>query len=102
MYKVEFLASAKDDMLKIASYISNNLYNPSAAMKLIAKLENAKNSLKQFPLTHPKHESDTVNTVFRRMLVDNYVMFYIVDGENVYVAFMLHQRQNFDIILEKF
>ena len=102
MYKVEFLASAKDDMLQIANYISNDLYNPTAAMKLIAKLENAKNSLKQFPLTHPKHESDTVETVFRKILVDNYVMFYIVDGDNVYVAFVLHQRQDFDTILEKF
>ena len=90
MYKVEFLASTKDDMLKIANYISNDLYNPTAAIKLIAKLEDAKNSLKQFPLTHPKHESDTIEPA---IITDNreYIRtegYQKLEKGNYYIVFL--------------
>ena len=100
MYNVHFLDSAKDDMLKIADYITNDLYNPTASMNLIEKLEQAKNSLKEFPTRHPKHESGTTKKVFRKMLVDNYILFYIIEDSDVYIAFVLHQKQDFDYIVK--
>jgi len=80
-YEVDFLVGAEKDMLKIADYISNELYNPDSAMRLIDKFEKAKNSLMTLPERHPVHESNTVKTTFRKMLVANYVIFYILESQ---------------------
>jgi len=101
-YHVDFLVSAEKDMLKIATYISNELYNYDSAMRLIDRLEEAKNSLKTLPYRHPIYESDTVKTEFRKMIVDNYIMFYIIKDKNVYIAFVIHHKQDFDAILKNF
>jgi Plasmid stabilization system protein len=101
-YEVNFLTGAKKDILEIANYISNELYSPESAMRLIDKFKKAVNSLTTLPERYPVHESDTVKTIFRKMLVGNYLIFYIVKGKNVYIAFVIHKKQDFDIVLSTF
>jgi len=96
MYEVHVLPSADDHLLKIANYISNELYNPTAALSLIDHFERSIVELKDFPNRYPVHESDVVKTEFRKLTLGNYLIFYTVDGKYVYVAFILHEKQDFD------
>lgn len=80
MYKLEYLPVARRDMIEIVRYISQELQNPTAADKLAMELIEAGDSIPKFPYANPafipirplKHE-------YRKLLVQNYFMFYWVD-----------------------
>ena len=80
MYKLEYLPVARRDMIEIVRYISQELQNPTAADQLAMELIEAGDSIPKFPYANPafipirplKHE-------YRKLLVQNYFMFYWVD-----------------------
>ena len=69
-------------MQEIVSYIANVLKSPAAPDKLANRLVEAPDSIREFPY-HPvyiplkplKHE-------YRRLYVDNYTMYYIINEKN--------------------
>lgn len=80
MYKLEYLPAARQDMVEIVRYVSQELGNPIAAERLAEELIEAGEDLPRFPYAYPvyvpirplKHE-------YRKLLVRNYIMFYWVD-----------------------
>ena len=84
MYKLEYLPVARKDMLEIVRYISRELQNPDAADRLAVELIR--------PL---KHE-------YRKILVQNYLMFYWVDEEKklVTVARVVYAKRDYGRLLE--
>lgn len=80
MYKLEFLPLARQDMVDIVRYISCDLQNREAAERLSLKLMKAADNILLFPYANPvytpirplKHE-------YRKLLIDNYMMFYCVN-----------------------
>lgn len=104
-YKVKFLDEAENDILRVASYISNELYNPNAATKLIKNMRKLANGLKEMPRRHPVYEAYApLKQEFRKIVVGNYVMFYFINDnkKKVYIAFVMNEKQDFDAILAKF
>ena len=53
MYNLEFLPSAKNDMVEIIKYISHTLNNPTAAETLAEKMIDAAEKLTEFPYSYP-------------------------------------------------
>ena len=51
MYNLEFLPSAREDMVEIVRYISKELHNPAAAERLAGLLVEAAERAAQFPET---------------------------------------------------
>ena len=84
MYKLEYLPVARKDMLEIVRYISGELQNPDAADRLAVELVDAL-----------KHE-------YRKILVQNYLMFYWVDEEKklVTVARVVYAKRDYGRLLE--
>jgi addiction module RelE/StbE family toxin len=104
-YKVKFLDEAENDILKIAYYISNELYNPTAATKLIKKMRQLANGLKEMPKRHPVYETYApLKQEFRKIVVGSYIMFYFINDEKkkVYIVFVMNEKQDFDTILATF
>ncbi len=103
MYKLEYLPVARQDMIEIVRYISQELQNPTAADKLAMELIEAGDGIPRFPYANPayipirllKHE-------YRKLLVRNYVMFYWVDeGKRlVTVARVVYARREYERLLE--
>ena len=103
MYKLEYLPIARQDMVEIVRYISGELENPAAADRLAVELIEAGDSIPVFPYTNPaytpirplKHE-------YRKLLVQNYFMFYWVDEDKqlVTVARVIYARRDFERLLE--
>ena len=103
MYKLEYLPIARKDMIEIVRYISEELKNPGAANHLAIKLIDAAKSVLTFPYVAPvcqpirplKHE-------YRKILIQNYLMFYWVDEEKklVTVARVIYAKRNYDQLLK--
>ena len=102
MYKLEYLPVARRDMIEIVRYISQELQNPTAADKLAMELIEAGDSIPKFPYANPafipirplKHE-------YRKLLVQNYFMFYWVDEVKklVTVARVVYARRDYERLL---
>lgn len=102
-YKLEYLPSARKDMIEIIKYISKYLNNPSAADELTVELIEAGERLIDFPYSCPiyvpikplKHE-------YRKLLVKNYLMFYSVNETNkiVTIARVVYAKRDYEILLK--
>ena len=103
MYKLEYLPTARRDMIDIVQYISQELKNPIAAERLAVEMVEAAEKILIFPYAAPvylpirslKHE-------YRKILVQNYLIFYWIDESKklVTVARILYARRNHSQLLE--
>lgn len=103
MYKLEYLPVARQDMIEIVRYISQELQNPTAADQLAMELIDAGDGIPKFPYANPafipikplKHE-------YRKLLVQNYFMFYWVDEVKrlVTVARVVYAKRDYERLLE--
>jgi len=90
-------------MIEIVRYISQELQNPTAADQLAMELIEAGDSIPKFPYANPafipirplKHE-------YRKLLVQNYFMFYWVDEVKklVTVTRVVYARRDYKRLLE--
>ena len=94
MYKLEYLPVAQRDMVEIVRYISGELQNPAAADRLAMELVNAAESVLTFP--YP------LKCEYRKILVQNFLMFYWVDEEKklVTVARVVYAKRDVAKLLE--
>lgn len=102
MYKLEYLPIARQDMADIVRYISHELCNPEAAEKLALEMIEAADGLPAFPYVNAayipikplKHE-------YRKLLVQNYIMFYWVDEKEktVTMARVIYARRDYKKLL---
>ena len=102
MYKLEYLPSARQDMIRIVQYVSQELGNPAAAEELALELVQAGDSIPRFPYANPAYiPIRPLQHEYRKLLVRNYVMFYWVDEEKrlVTVARVVYARRSFERIL---
>ena len=103
MYSLEYLPVARRDMIEITRYMSVELGNPTAADRLATELIEAGDKIPTFPYASPaytpirplKHE-------YRKLLVQNYFMFYWVDEDKklITVARVVYARRDFERLLE--
>lgn len=104
MYNLEYLPVAKQDVVGIAKYISQELKNPAAAENLVVELAEAEERIQEFPYANPayipirplKHE-------YRKMLVGNFLVFYWVDNERklVTVARVIYAKRDYNFLVEQ-
>ena len=103
MYKLEYLPSARQDMMDIVRYIAVELKNPTAAENLAAELIEAGEGICDFPYSNPaylpirplKHE-------YRKLQVRNYLMLYWIDEEpkRITVARVIYAKRDIQKIME--
>lgn len=103
MYKLEYLPTARQDLIEIVRYISNELGNPEAAERITVKLTNAVSEARTFPYACPvytpirplKHE-------YRKLVADNHLIFYWINEERkvIIVARVVYARRNYSSMLE--
>ncbi|MBU3112821.1 type II toxin-antitoxin system RelE/ParE family toxin [Clostridium lacusfryxellense] len=78
LFKIVYYPTAIDDVNNILNYIS--IDNPPAAIKLINKIDVAISSLAQFPYKGPTPKDFNLKLKnYRLLIVDSYIVFYIVN-----------------------
>lgn len=103
MYKLEYLPVAQRDMVEIARYISGELQNPVAAERLAMEFVNAAESVLTFPYSLPAYQPiRSLKREYRKILVQNFFVFYWVDEEKklVTVARVVYAKRDVARLLE--
>ncbi len=94
-YKIILAQKALKDLTDIHSYITTELQEPSAADRLITKFKSEISSLNTMPERHALvAEQRLAIQGIRKMLVDNYLVFYLVTGEEVRIIRVLHAKRD--------
>ena len=89
--------TATEDLKSIASYIANELREPSIAKKLVGNIKEVVMSLEQMPTRYSLlHDANLAVQGIRKIMVDNYIVFYIVYEKDqvVTIVRILHSRRD--------
>lgn len=90
-YKVLVTDEALNDMRLIYEYIAEELLSPDTAMGQYNRIADAIESLDQMPERIKLMESEPEKTRgLRRLIVDNYAVFFIIEDETVIVTNVLY------------
>ncbi|MDW7674717.1 MAG: type II toxin-antitoxin system RelE/ParE family toxin [Bacillota bacterium] len=84
------------------SYISQELFAVSTANNLLERLERSIMSLRDFPFSCNLVADELLKKKgYRKLIVDNYIIFYIVDefDKRVVIMRVLYGRQKYQDIL---
>ncbi len=102
MYNLEYLPIARQDMTDIVGYISHELSNPAAAEKLAGEMVDAAEKLTEFPyMNRVYHPIRTLKQEYRRLIVDNYLMFYYIDEDKklIIIARVIYAGRDYEKLL---
>ena len=93
VYKIKIYPTAKKDLQEIIDYL--NTLSQQAALRyydlLIAEIE----SLSQMPFRCPKPAKG-----YRYLIVENYLVFYVVARDTVQIRRILYAKRNYRSILD--
>ena len=94
MTKVVLTAAARQDLKEIKTYISATLMNPSAANNIAKSITSQLRSLEQFPKMGKLVSLEESPIPYRYLVCGNYMAFYHVQKDSVYVDRILYGRRN--------
>ena len=87
---------ARNDLVHIRDYIQNELSNPDAALRIMAQLKQAMESLQTMPERgKPLDAILAVHTHYRFLVCESYRIFYLYDAQQVEVVRVLHTLQDY-------
>ena len=95
MYKLRYLPLAKKDLEAIADYISDTLKAPQAALDFLDAVEAGINRLREYPFSCRVYEPlMPVDPEYRVLIVNNYLVFYIVNDDYVEIHRVIYGRRD--------
>lgn len=103
MYRLEYLPVARQDMIEIVRYISQELKNPDAAEHLAVQMIRAAEAVLKFPYSTPAyHPIRPLKHEYRKISVQNFLMLYWVEEEKktVTIARVVYEKRNYDKMLD--
>jgi len=80
-------------------YICNKLYNPTAALSLINQIEHMYGLLEDNPYMGEEHMT-IGGRAYRFVLIKNYMLFFLVQGQQVVISRFLYGPSDYDCSLD--
>lgn len=94
-YNIEYSKEAREDLIEIKRYIKYNLQEPETAQKLISKIRSEIDKLKNNPQMFAIIDDDFIKKFeIRKLIVDNYIVFYRIQNSNIQIARIMYGRRN--------
>ena len=94
-YKLEYSKDSKNDLIGIKKYIKYNLQEPQIAEKLILKIKNEIQTLKDNPEKFAIIDDDLIRKLeIRRLIVNNYIIFYRIVNNSIEIVRIMYGRRN--------
>lgn len=101
IYSVQLTEQARQDLRDIYEYIAFSLLEPGIAEKLIHRIMNNLDSLKEMPERFPLYQEEPWKSRnLRRMNIGNYSSFYIVTENAVQVIRIMYGGRDISNILK--
>ena len=100
MSNIRYTPEAESDLAGIKSYIIEELENPVAARNTVTIITKRIRQLEKFPeMGTPLSSVITIITDYRFLVCANYLVFYRIDGNDVYIIRIIYGRRNYVTIL---
>ena len=97
-YKVKIYPTAQQDLRDIVDYL--NTLSPSAALRYYDKLTEEIASLSTMPERCPRPRDLALAAKgYRYLIVENYLIFYVVSGGTVQIRRILYGRRDYRALL---
>ena len=94
-YNIEYSKESKQDLIDIKKYIKYNLQEPDTAKRLINKIRTEINKLIDKPELYAIIDDDFIKKLeIRKIIVDNYIVFYRINNTNIQIVRILYGRRN--------
>ena len=91
--KIKITDWAEQDLEACADYIVHQLKNPSAAIGIVKGIRKRIGDLTTFPERNALDDDSVLASLGVRMdYYKNYKIYYIVDGDTIYIIRILHMR----------
>lgn len=101
-YKVHITKTAERDLVGAMDYIEYTLKNPAAAESLLVLAEERFSELSEFTDSHPIVDDSILSAWgIRFVVVNNYLGFYNVTGDYVYILRFLYGKRDWISILKQ-
>ena len=100
--KIHYSPESRRDLDDIWDYIVSELQNRSAAERVINRIMDAVDPLKDFAeMGTPLSSIADIRTDYRFLVSGNYMVFYRVQGNDVYIDRVLYGRSDYMSVLFK-
>jgi len=97
-YDLKIFPSAEQDLKDITDYL--NELSPQAALKIYDEIVDSIASLEQMPMRCPLAKNTVLRAKeYRLLVVQNYVVFFIVSGNTVQIRRILYGRRRYEFLL---
>jgi len=97
-YQIRLLRVAEEDFNEIISFISDD--NPTAANSFADKIEKNIELLSENPLLgRISRDEDIKNLGYRYIIIQNYIVFYTIEGRTILIHRILHGARNYKSLL---
>ena len=94
-YIIEYSKNSKQDLIGIKKYIKYNLQEPNIANKLINKIKKEIEQLAINPELYSIIDDDFIKKrEARKVIVNNYIVFYRIKNNSVEIVRVLYGRRN--------
>ncbi|MDO4990665.1 MAG: type II toxin-antitoxin system RelE/ParE family toxin [Eubacteriales bacterium] len=91
---------ARADMREIGDYISRELRNPDAALRMIRRFKDAMRPLREFPeMGSPLLAAGKQSIPYRYLVCGSYLIFYHVAADAVQIDRVLYGRRDYMALL---
>ncbi|MDR2428719.1 MAG: type II toxin-antitoxin system RelE/ParE family toxin [Candidatus Margulisbacteria bacterium] len=82
IHKIKYTPLAREDLLKIFSYVSGDLSAPQSAFKLLNNIETAVRRLQEHPYSAPEaNDRYLTEQSYRNLVCKKYLIFYKVNAK---------------------
>ena len=101
-YTIVIEETAENDLVGMLSYISNTLHEPNTAFKIYNSIKKEILSLEKMPFRFAVVNEEPYRSMgIRRIPVENYTAFYIVDEneKTVHIFRILYNRREWQYLL---
>jgi len=97
-YKVKIFPAAEQDLEELVAYL--NTLSHDAAIRFFDKLTEEISSLSEMPQRCPRPRDLALAAKgYRYLIVGNYLVFYVVEGDTVQIRRILYGRRDYKQLL---
>ena len=103
--KIFFTDNAISDMNSIFEYISEKLYLPNSARKLMREINDKIENLKYMPkIYNVIKKNNFLKNEYRKIVIKNYVIIYTINEsiKTVYIVNLYYSKSNYFSKMKKF
>ena len=94
-YNIEYSKESQQDLIEIKQYIKYNLQEPEIAQKLISKIRKKISALIKNPEINAIIDEEIIKKLeIRKLIVDNYIVFYRIKSNNIQIVRVMYGRRN--------